>query len=331
MRTFKTVQTNPTITFDSQGRLVGPWGRQRGSRLFRVLAAAALMTLFLQMRVAAADLKPETLQAWEAYLQAAKARNHKQLADGASLLSIDPQPADSVKLRQGDVIVSPARPNVPVKVPSGLIHDWAGAIFIPNASIGDVMRVIRDYDHYQATYHPNVVESKPIEIAESEDRFALTIMNKSFFAKSALDSDYRSTFTRMDDEHWYSTTETTRVQELADYGGGSQHILPEGRGKGIIWRLYSVARYEQRDGGVYIELEAIALSRDIPVALRWVVDPIVRRVSRSSLETSLQQTADAVRASATTTSHSSEGTRRDRGEGAAVKSSLNPAITKSIR
>jgi hypothetical protein len=46
---------------------------------------------------------------------------------------------------------------------------------------------------------------------------------------------------------------------------------------------------------VYIELEAIALSRDIPAALRWAVEPIVRRVSRSSLDTSLQQTKDAVR------------------------------------
>jgi hypothetical protein len=29
----------------------------------------------------------------------------------------------------------------------------------------------------------------------------MVIMNKSFFAKSALESDYRSTFTRIDDEH----------------------------------------------------------------------------------------------------------------------------------
>ena len=41
-------------------------------------------------------------------------------------------------------------------------------------------------------------------------------------------------------------------------------------------------------------LEAIALSRDIPAALRFVVDPIVRRVSRNSLLISLQQTDEAV-------------------------------------
>jgi hypothetical protein len=345
MRRIETIETDPTITLERHDRLVGPGvpllkapggktmsaGRQRRSRLSQVLAAVALATLFSPMRVAAADLKPETLQAWEAYPQAAKARNHKRLADGASFLSIDAEPADSAKLRQGDVIASPAGPNVPLKVPSGLIHDWAGAIFIPNASIGDVMSIVRDYDHYQAIYHPNVVGSKPIEMGESEDRFSMMIMNKSFFAKSALDSDYRSTFVRVDDQHWYSTTETTRVQELADYAAASQHLLPEGHGTGIIWRLYSFARYEERDGGVYIELEAIALSRDIPATLHWIVDPVVRRVSRSSLVTSLQQTADAVRTSATTISRSSEGPRQDRGAGAALKTGFNPAIIPSFR
>ena len=159
----------------------------------------------------------------------------------------------------------------------------------------------------------------------------MVIMNKSFFAKSALDSDYRSTFVRVDDQHWYGVSETTRVQEVADYGAASQHLLPEDHGTGIIWKLYSFARYEQRDGGVYVELEAIALSRDVPAALRLVVDPIVRRVSRSALATSLQQTADAVRASARAISRNSEDPGPDRGAGAEVKISLNPAFTPSFR
>ena len=45
---------------------------------------------------------------------------------------------------------------------------------------------------------------------------------------------------------------------------------------------------------VYVELEAIGLSRDIPGSLRWLVEPIVRRVSQASLSTSLRQTEKAV-------------------------------------
>ena len=56
--------------------------------------------------------------------------------------------------------------------------------------------------------------------------------------------------------------------------------------------ISSIARFEQRDAGVYIELEAIALSREIPAALHFVADPIVRRMSRNSLLAALQQTEE---------------------------------------
>jgi len=65
-------------------------------------------------------------------------------------------------------------------------------------------------------------------------------------------------------------------------------------GTGLIWRLSSITRLEERDGGVYAELEALGLSRDIPSALRLFVTPIVRRVSRDSLATSLHQRRQAI-------------------------------------
>jgi hypothetical protein len=58
-----------------------------------------------------------------------------------------------------------------------------------------------------------------------------------------------------------------------------------------------VARYEERDGGVYLELEAMALTRDIPASLAWMVKPLVNHLSINSLMTSLRQTRDAVASS----------------------------------
>jgi hypothetical protein len=259
------------------------------------LAAIFLAALFSPGQTIAADLKPETIQAWNEYVRAAEQCVLKHVSQGDPFLAIGALPAEAAKLRQGDVIVSPAASNVPVKVPAGLIHDWTGAIFIPNAALRDVLQVVRDYGQYKAVYHPNVVCARPLETGEWEDRFSMVLMNKSAFAKSALDCDYHSTFIRLDDQRWLSITESTRVQEIAEYGGPSQYLVPEDHGTGIIWRLHSIARYQARDGGVYVELEAIALSRDIPGGLRWMVEPIVRRVSRSSLAVSLQETADAVR------------------------------------
>jgi hypothetical protein len=192
--------------------------------------------------------------------------------------------------------VSPAGPHVPLKVPSGLIHHWIGAGFIPNVTLDDVLPVVRSYERYKDFYHPSVIDSKLIAKSETRDEFSMLLANKSVIAKTALDSDYESSFTRLDDRRWNSITESTRIQEIAEYGTSSQRTRAENEGTGLIWRLYSITRYEERDGGVYIELEAIALSRDIPFTLRWMVEPIVRRISRSSLMTSLQQTEEAVRA-----------------------------------
>jgi hypothetical protein len=76
-------------------------------------------------------------------------------------------------------------------------------------------------------------------------------------------------------------------------------VFRKDKGSGCIWRQFSVARFQQRDGGVYVEFEAIALSRDIPVAARLLVDPLIRRISRNSLLISLQQTEQALRGSPT--------------------------------
>ncbi len=291
---------NTDFRYEVQGR------RHRAPFRMQALAAIILSAVCSLRQATAADLKEETIQAWQEYVSAARARNRAHLTAGGSFLAIDAIPDQSAKLRRGDVAVALAAPNVPLKVPSGLIHDWTGDIFIPNASLGDVIRVVRDYEQYDSVYHPAVVSSKPLDRSEWADRFSMVVMNKSFFARRAFDSDYRSTFTRLDDKRWYSTSESTRVQEVSDYGSPSQCTLPEGHGTGVIRRLYSVARYEERDGGVYIELEAIALSRDIPGTLRWLVDPIVRRVSRSSIEISLQQTSEAVRSGTNTASRSYE-------------------------
>jgi hypothetical protein len=122
----------------------------------------------------------------------------------------------------------------------------------------------------------------------------MMLLNKSLL-KIALDSDFRASYFRVNDRRWYSISEATRIQEIGGYGTGAQHTLPEDEGMGMIWRTCSITRFEERDGGVYIEIETIVLSRDIPISLRWMVDPIVRRVSRESMITSLRETQDAVR------------------------------------
>lgn len=58
--------------------------------------------------------------------------------------------------------------------------------------------------------------------------------------------------------------------------------------------MHTISRYEERDGGVYLEVEAIALTRDVPKSIRWMVNPVVHLLSINSLTTTLRQTRQAV-------------------------------------
>jgi hypothetical protein len=61
------------------------------------------------------------------------------------------------------------------------------------------------------------------------------------------------------------TADSVDIREIADYGQPNEHVFPEARRPGYVWRALIVQRLEQRDGGVYIELETISLSRGMPI------------------------------------------------------------------
>jgi len=257
-----------------------------------------LIAMLLPVTVKAASLEPATLKAWEEYVDAAKVRMEQRLSPANAFLWVDEEPARLARVQAGEIIVLPVGPQNPKRVPSGLIHDWVGATFIAGATLSDVLQVVRDYGQYKDLYQPSVVDSKAIDTGETKDRFSMLLIHKATFLKTAFDGDYESSYVHVDDRRVYSVSRATRIQEVDEYGTAAQHTLQQDEGRGIIWRLFSITRFAERDGGVYLELEAIGLSRTIPASVRFLAEPIVRRVSRSSLSTSLQQTGKAVRSRA---------------------------------
>ncbi len=249
----------------------------------------------------AATLTRETVNVWEDYIQNANVQIQDRVKPGRRFLCMDESDARAAKVRRGEVVVWAAGASTPQEIPSGLIHDWIGAVYIANTTLDQVLPIVRDYARYKDYYRPAVIDSKVVALGDTEDSFSMVLANKGPFRKSALDSVYKSSQVRVDDVRRYSVAQTTRIQEIADYGSTAQHVLPEGEGLGLIWRLFSATRYEERDGGVYIEIEAIALSRDVPASLHWLVDPIIRRVAKASLTTTLEETRDVV--------HSNSGVR----------------------
>jgi hypothetical protein len=63
-----------------------------------------------------------------------------------------------------------------------------------------------------------------------------------------------------------------------------------GNDSGFMWALNSYWRLEQKDGGTYVQCEAISLTRDVPAGLGWIVKPFITDVPKESLHTTLDQT-----------------------------------------
>jgi hypothetical protein len=266
----------------------------------------------------AAELRKETLDAWNQYVAASRQRMNDRADGAAPFLWADEDPARAQRLTQGGIEVAPimmdGMKDGSKSVPHGLIHDWVGAVFIPNTSIDKVTGTVRDYDRYKQYFQPTVVDSRVLEHSEQGDQYALKWVNKVLFVNAGVDAKCRTEYVRIDEHRLYSTSYSTSLQEIVKYGASDEHDLPPDVGNGYVWRLYSFARYQERDGGVYVEIEAIALTRDIPVSLRFLVAPEAKKLSRKSLLDSLQQTRAAVNGPVATTesarsnSHDSTGT-----------------------
>lgn len=269
------------------------------------MRGVTLLTFIGLAAANAATLESTTSTAWNQYVQSATTRMENRLRPGNSFLWVDESPDRLARVKEGEIVVAPVGAQNPKKVPSGLIHDWIGGVFIEGASLPEVLSAVRDYVHYKDWYQPSVMDSKVIAVGEDRDRYSMVLRNKSLLLKTAFTADYEACYVRLDDRRAYSIARSTRMQEIEDYGSPAQRLLPEGEGHGIIWSLFAITRFEQRDGGVYVEFEPIGLSRDIPAAIRWFVGPLVRRLSRNSLTTSLKQTEKAVRQRAELASHDS--------------------------
>jgi hypothetical protein len=251
-------------------------------------------TVVLALSAQGAELKPETLKAWDQYIEESNARMQERIREGGKFLWIDESPERGRQVKEGKIVAAPMAPHMPMRVQGGLIHHWIGAAFLPNVKLENVLSTVRDYPRYKEYYAPTVIESKAKQRTDMEDQFSMVMMNKSFLMKRALDSEYQSSYVKLDGRRWYSTSSTTRVQEIEEYGQAGEHRLPLNEGSGYIWRLHAITRFQEVDNGVFVEVEGMALSRDIPAAVRFVVDPIVRRVSKGSVTMSLKQTEDAI-------------------------------------
>ncbi len=260
----------------------------------RLAVAVAILAACIPQNLRAAELQQSTLTAWQTYLAEVDTHMQQRIAGKQTFLWADESADRAARVRRGEVVIAPITANGMKHVPKGLIHDWIGAVFIPNATIDSLWTVLLDYDKYKQVYRPVVTESRVLSCTKEKQEFVMAWQKRALFVSAAMQGRYQAVNVQVDSHRGYILAEATEVREIVGYGRKNERMLPPDTGNGYVWRIQSVERYEERDGGVYLEVEAIVLTRDIPESLNWLVSPVVNRLSIQSVTTTLSMTRDAV-------------------------------------
>jgi hypothetical protein len=257
------------------------------------------LVLELSGTVSAAELKPATVAAFDHYVQLTEQRMATELPvtflhiDG---LATDQRDAGYSRLRAGEVIIEKLQTlenGKPIPVPSGMIHHWYGVAFVKGATLQKTLAFLQDYDHQDRYYAPDVQRSKLLLRNDLDFKIFLRL-RKHKVVTVLLNTEYDAKYMTLDPSRSTSLARSTRIAEVENADKPDGPEKPVGNDSGYLWRLYSYWHFFERDGGVYIQLEAISLTRGIPTGFGWLVLPFVSSIPRESLTFTLTRTRDAL-------------------------------------
>ena len=275
--------------------------------LLRRTVAFLLVLLFaFPCSVQPADLQPKANQAYDRYVELTQAQVSLQLAKLDSYLWIDQlapdlRSADYQTLRNGGPVIERAETlddGKAISAPGALIHHWVGTVFVPGATLDQTLAFMQDYDHKVEYFKPDILISKILAHSGGDYTVHIRFYTKKVITE-VVDTDQEVHYQRIDATHAWSRSRTTRVQEVSNPGEKDERLEPQGHDHGFVWRMNTFWKFQEKDGGTYIECQALSLSRDIPTGLGWVVGPFVQSVPRESLTFTLETARNALLKKAT--------------------------------
>jgi hypothetical protein len=257
--------------------------------------------LALNASARSAELKAKTNEAFDKYVAATEARMAAELRSAHEFLYVDALPekerqAAYDRLKRGEILVDRRETKasgVSADVPDGMVHHWVGLVFIPGVTLAGALPVLKDYEHRAELYKPAVAASKLISHEGDNYKIFLRLYEKKF-TTVAFNTEYNVHWGRVDQHKMYSDSISTRIAQLKDPDNPDKGEYPVGKGNGFLWRFNTYWRYEEKDGGVYLQCEAVSLTRDIPFGFAWLIKPLVTKIPRDSLNRALGRTRQVV-------------------------------------
>ena len=262
----------------------------RGQRGRNVAIAMGFWVTVIASNLVAAVLKPESLQAWSAYLAATEARRAREEADPQRFLALDfasnrdstrrAALAGAVPIEEVTAVDAAGHG---IDMPSALVHDWRGVIFVPGCSLDRLLAGL------EAAVPPQAdVLRAEIEHRDGDTLTVFLRIRRAKVVTVVYDTEHLVRFVRLGPTRAVSATAATRITEMADPGTSHERPLEGDDDHGYLWRWNTYWRYEELPGGVLAECESVSLSRSVPAVVGLLVAPLVNGVARESMARSLE-------------------------------------------
>ena len=218
----------------------------------RLAAATAVALCASPVQASGAELRPETLAAWNTYVMTTERR-----------LDAGGEPGRNALEPSGHQI----------DVPGGAIHDWRGSRLIRGVTVDRLLRSLM----FPGTPPPqqDVLEARVLGRSPDSLHVYLKLVRRTIMTVT-YETEHTMTFRRHSETLATSRSVATRIAEL------------DGRDRGFLWRLNSYWRYVQVGDAVRVELESLSLSREVPALLRPVAGQVINRIARESITQTLE-------------------------------------------
>ena len=240
-------------------------------------------------------VSPRTVREFDQYAQTVEQQLSMRWRGQRPFLSIGDLSSERENVLRGDLVIRPGSPDNPIPITDGLVHDWFGAVFIPNTTMQKVIGVLEDFDKHEQIY-PEVIKSRLLRRSGNVVTGYWRLQRKQQLIPVAFDVEQEAYYRGVGPGKWTCRAYARKISEVDNPGTSREKVLPPGEGQGFLWRLYAYWTLETVNHGVLAECRTLSLSRSIPAGLGWAIKPFIQSMPRESLSSTLSNTRSAAAA-----------------------------------
>ena len=248
------------------------------------------------------SLRPDTLAAFNRYVQMTEARIQREISGASPFLWIDRQPPAErsklgARLERGEIISARLETrdrNASIDARGALIHHWVGTIFLPGARLEQVRAVVQNYDQYPRWFGPLIQRAKVTSRSGQQFQVAMRTQMRKVLTVT-VDADYAITYQSVSPTTLHVRSLASNIHLVDSPCAQNEQRTPAEQTFGFLWRLNTYCSFSETRAGTYEQCESVSLTRDIPFGFGTIVRPLVSGIPRETIEFTLSKVREQLR------------------------------------